>query len=344
MALVKIVRSGDVAQARQLFAEHPEYVHRPAIPDGTSWFQVGVESGSIAMCELLLSLGCDLNSRSPLASAKNPPVLLWLLQHDVPAEDALGWGTGDPHTLENLRLLDRYGADLHRTRLDDDGGTWNILRSVIHWATHIGYAPSDDVVEFLRFRGVRLPDEKPDAVPEYRGVMRQPDDIEWRIVDAVRRGEVATVRQLLTDHPDHLHRLHLGHTWLQIAAHYDSVPMIEMLIDLGIDVNAEGVQQSVPLDAALRNDNPETVRVLLERGANPNQGRQLLWAILYYGSHSLELVKLLDQHGVDLWHVFLNDRSTTKHRMTAFVAAGDYGKKDVYQYLKDRKAGKPPSV
>jgi hypothetical protein len=347
------VKSADVQRVRRLLAEYPALIKQPVSPDGITWLHRGAETGSAPLCELLIRLGCDVNAKTqggmfsceapPLNFATTAPVVHCLLAHGAHPGGAEGRGGGYTHALEELRLLDKYGCNLHQTRTTNDGQVINALTNAIDWGKELGYEGRDDVAEFLRFRAVRLPDEEADRnrTPS-KGIMTTPDDVEWRIVDAVRAGDVTRVRQLMSEHPEYLHKFHYGHTWLQIAAHYDSVPMIKLLIELGIDVNAEGVNHSVALDAALGNDNLETVRALLEHGANPNQGKQVLWAIVGNGRHSLELLKLLEQHGADLFRTFVNESSEEKQQISAFIAAKDWAKKDVTKYLQTRKKTRSP--
>jgi hypothetical protein len=46
----------------------------------------------------------------------------------------------------------------------------------------------------------------------------------------------------------------------------------------------------------------------IKLGAAPNQGHQILWAV----DAGLKFVKLLDQYGVDLFRVFVNEASEEK--------------------------------
>jgi hypothetical protein len=180
--------------------------------------------------------------------------------------------------------------------------------------------------------------------PARRAGAAGPDRIGSILADGIRSGNVEEVRRLLIESPHLLARDHHGHTWLQIAAHYESVPMVELFLGLGSDVNAEGMNGFVALDAALGADHPEVVRCLLHHGADPNRGKQVIWAIVGHGRHSLEMLRLLEQHGADLDRPFVNEMSEDRRPITSIVAAKDWGKKDVAKYLSSRKSApaRPP--
>ena len=84
------------------------------------------------------------------------------------------------------------------------------------------------------------------------------------------------------------------------------------------------------------------VRLLLEHGANPNQGRQVIGAIAGNKKNSLEMLKLMEKHGADLHRVFVNEQTNTP--MNALSTAVDWGKDDVADYLRSKKAVIPDGI
>jgi ankyrin repeat protein len=167
------------------------------------------------------------------------------------------------------------------------------------------------------------------------------NDIVVAIRDAVRSGDVQQVRDMFAKHPEMVRHEYGGGTWLHIAAHRDSVKMIEMLISHGCNVNAEKEfrTRDTPLDYAIMEDNPETVRILLEHGASLNHGREVIGALTGTKLNCLAVVKLLEQYGADLHRVFNNEM--TGRPMNALSEAIVWGKQDVVDYLRSKGAVLP---
>ncbi len=116
--------------------------------------------------------------------------------------------------------------------------------------------------------------------------IRQDEPLGRAIVDAIRRGNLGAVTQLLTDHPG-LARARIGgepntrqagntgRTLLHVATdwpgHFPNTPAtIAALIDGGADVNAAfvGSHAETPLHWAASSDDVEAIDVLLDNGAN----------------------------------------------------------------------------
>jgi cytochrome c len=169
------------------------------------------------------------------------------------------------------------------------------------------------------------------------------EDLEPIFIETVDSGNVAEARRLLGQHPDLLHTDFGGYTPLHAASADGHLDLVKLFIELGSDVNAEEDfgNRGTPLEYALKNDNPELVRLLLEHGANPNHGRTVFRAMTGDKKNSLEIVKLLEQHGADLHQVFVNELTEKKEPMNALSLAIACGKEDVAQYLKSRGAVLP---
>lgn len=75
---------------------------------------------------------------------------------------------------------------------------------------------------------------------------------------------------------------------------------------------------------------------MLEHGADPNHGRTVFRALIGEKKNSLEVVQLLEKHGVDLHRVFENELSKEHEPMNALSMAIACGKQDVAEYLRSK--------
>lgn len=197
-------------------------------------------------------------------------------------------------------------------------------------------------------------------------------NVKDNIKSAINEDDVERTRRLLADHPALLHVSHRGYTWLQRAASSGNLPMVELLINLGCDVNADcgylamaealgekgynlksgGVAdwlkdfhtEVTALQSAISKNNLDIVKLLLEHRANPNKGRILIGAIAGSSEHSLEKVKLFEQYGADLHRVFVNELTEPKEPMNALSTAIAWGKVDVAEYLRFKGAVLPTTL
>lgn len=166
------------------------------------------------------------------------------------------------------------------------------------------------------------------------------DKNELKLSDTIRSGNIDATRALIQARPQLLQGKYRGFfPWLTIAAQERSAPMVAFLIDYGLDVNEheiddDGESRNWPLVAAITQDHPGIVRLLLERGADPNVERAVIGAIVGPKRNSLEMVKLLHQHGADLHQTYVNEH--TGEPMTALGEAINWGKKDVAEYLRSQ--------
>lgn len=160
-----------------------------------------------------------------------------------------------------------------------------------------------------------------------------------KILETIESKDIAKARSLLKKHPEQIPLDYGLGTWVHMAAPGSSAAMVKMLLELGIPVDAE--LQDVPHQTALelvisKEDCLETVKVLLENGADPNHGRTILGAIAGNRKGSLEKVKLLESYGVDLHQVFVNHQTKNKDPMNALSTAVLWEKEDVAEYLRSR--------
>jgi hypothetical protein len=107
-----------------------------------------------------------------------------------------------------------------------------------------------------------------------------------------------------------------GNSPLHSAAFYGDIEMVQVLLDYGVDVNTRNEDGPTPLNYAQNShsNNPEVVRLLLDRGADPNLETRLsnipFLRESYYGR--VEIACLLIEHGASVKRKDRSDLSAYK--------------------------------
>lgn len=120
--------------------------------------------------------------------------------------------------------------------------------------------------------------------------------------EACALGDTARVKEMLEADPSLLwSRSADGFPVLGLAIFFGHGELARWLIDQGADVNAAATNtmRVAPVHAAVAMRDQETMRVLLERGADPNARQQVDYTPLHdaAGRGDIEMAKLLLAHG-----------------------------------------------
>lgn len=119
--------------------------------------------------------------------------------------------------------------------------------------------------------------------------------------EAIVQRNIVKVKQLVSLHPGIVQEKMGFDNWLYVAAQYDNGPILEFLVEAGIDVNLRRYNGDTALDVAARKGNFQAAQWLVTHGATieptkPTAGGTIIGAV---NSGSLELVKLLLDFGAD---------------------------------------------
>ena len=165
-------------------------------------------------------------------------------------------------------------------------------------------------------------------------------DLIKTIETAIEQGCVEDVHGLLTEHPELIdHRK--PRTWLRLALACRNSVMVRTLVEIGCNVNLCNAGDKVaPLQQAITNDDVAIARLLLEHGADPSAWRYVIHAVTGNKRNSLELIKLLEEHGADLHQLF--PFYDTDKKINALSMAQMWEKQDVVDYLLSKGACIPP--
>lgn len=156
------------------------------------------------------------------------------------------------------------------------------------------------------------------------------------IFEAAALGDAARVRALLGSNRELLRSYSAdGWTPLHLAAFFGNAEAARVLIEAGAPLEAKSRNglANTALNAAAAGDRMEVVRLLLERGADPNARQHGALAPLHSAAFNgdLEMVKLLLQHHAD-------PGAITEDNRTAAGMAEEKGHEAVATLLRSRLA------
>lgn len=122
------------------------------------------------------------------------------------------------------------------------------------------------------------------------------------LIDAVKQGDVQTVRALITSGADVRAPEGDGSTALHWAAHRDAIALVRLLLDAGAPAQAANDLGVTPLHLAAANGNPAILKLLIDRRANVNAAAEsgvtpLMEAVR---SGSVDAVRMLLAHGANV--------------------------------------------
>ncbi len=255
-SLLQAIQLDDIAEVRQLLDSgvDPDV----ADDDGTSALMLATLFADASTLELLLDYGADPNFTDPFGAT------------------ALMWAVPD---LEKVRVLIGHGADAN-ARSDNLGRTPLLIAA--------SYPGTIDVLRLLSSNGadveagaLSLATGSSDASVVRFLVEHGIDPGENRGTRDYGRPNLPTIGYMMAA------GLSVSPNALVGGSHWQDPSLIERWIKMGADVNAStGRYGKTPLMAAAASElaGPETVRLLLENGADPNaessEGERALdWAI-----------------------------------------------------------------
>ncbi len=156
------------------------------------------------------------------------------------------------------------------------------------------------------------------------------------IFEAAALGDTERLRALLRSNPELLRSYSPdGWTPLHLAAFFGNTEAARLLVEAGapLDAKSRNSLANTPLNAAAAGDHRDIVRLLLERGADPNTRQHGAIAPLHSAAFNgdLEMVKLLLQHHAD-------PGAITEDNRTAAGMAEEKGHEDVAALLRSRLA------
>jgi len=197
-----------------------------------------------------------------------------------------------------------------------------------------GALPADQIslIKTWIDQGADWPDELAGETPP-----STPDPQAVQLMNAIRTGDRGTLVRMLRDNPGIVNRKgKSGSTPLMYAALYGDAEFLRLLLEKGADPNARNDANATALTYAV--DDEQKMRLLLDHGADPNaksEDGQTPLLIAAWRPGAAPVVKLLLDHGA-------NPSTRTPAGTTALGPASIVGDADVIKLLLDRGVEKKP--
>ena len=165
-----------------------------------------------------------------------------------------------------------------------------------------------------------------------------PDPQATRIMEALRNGERQVFTKLLREHPEAVNRSGTrAFTPLMYAALYGDAISVRLLLERGADPNLRNLSKASALMYAV--DDPDKTRLLLDHGADSNarsdEGQTPLLIAAAGHANASAVVQMLLDHGADV-------KMTSSSGGTVLAAAGFSGNKQLLELLLERGAERTP--
>ncbi|MEW8050538.1 MAG: ankyrin repeat domain-containing protein [Candidatus Thiodiazotropha sp.] len=153
------------------------------------------------------------------------------------------------------------------------------------------------------------------------------------VITAIKSGDVSSVKMMLDGNEELLHLLTPLGSWLHIATEQGQKEVVELLVNLGIDVNVQGgPSNATPLNTAAYEGNADLLQYFLEKNAVMDLSepdRNPLFAAIHAGHK--KIVELLLEAGIDTKVKYTGE---TMQDMDATAFACEWGRAEIANLIK----------
>lgn len=148
---------------------------------------------------------------------------------------------------------------------------------------------------------------------------------------AIRNDDPSSVTRILSKMPELLHVYTSLDSCLHLAAEEGHLNIVQLLVNLGADINLDIEDCGSPLDAAASKGRLEIVKYLVKQGASlavPRPDRNPLFSTIY-GGHA-NVARFLLEVGLDPHVVYRGESGKLKN---AFSFAQEFGQNEIIELL-----------
>jgi Suppressor of fused protein (SUFU)/Ankyrin repeats (3 copies) len=156
---------------------------------------------------------------------------------------------------------------------------------------------------------------------------------------AVDRSDLDAMRRFAREEPDLFRKIRAWNVWVVHDAAKGSTPdTVRLLLELGADVNEQDSNGWTGLCWATTRDRYEVAKVLLECGADPHLHCALFHVADKRLKDPIAMAKLLLDHGADVNQPFIVEDMPPRNALSGAI---DAGLQDLVEFLKSRGAKLP---
>lgn len=240
-----------------------EYGANPNAKDknGNTPLQVACQGNRPEIVKILLAHGADPN----------------LLGRELPIDSVIRF----PGCLE---LLIRASVNLKASKGLMELATYHNQIDVVRMLLDAGLDPNEKRMDTYTPLGTAIRDKHPEIIPLLlsRGADPYLKGQDFPLAMAVRYPEI--LKQLVMQGVDPTRYKGL----MELAVYHNSIEAVEFLLDAGVNPNDKHHDTYTPITTAIRDNHPETLALLLSRGADPNlKGQEVPLAMAVRRPHIL---------------------------------------------------------
>ncbi|MDX2359785.1 MAG: ankyrin repeat domain-containing protein [Crocinitomicaceae bacterium] len=335
--LQQAILSESVEMVEQLISEGLK------VNDANRWgytpVHTAIESDQLDMLKLLIDYGANDDEGMAIAAKnRNVEMVKYLIENEFKFEDAVIYAAENNH-FRMVRLLVEAGSEVEMTQKRKKGMFSSYYVTPIEFAVKNG---NKEMVHFFVDYGLPLSSAAHECfdlsqIDILKSLIDRSNAIETMLEQAYIHENRPIIDYLITKGADLKILGGNDNTMLHISAEQSNLKLARLCIEEhGLDVNASNADGETPLMLAIKANNLELTRYLVDQGAEINtENNAGETAIFYTSRNSSDMFNYLVANEANLSHI-------TKNRTTLLITASKNKHFEAVRYLIENGADITP--